>query len=195
VTDIFLSSDDPDTIKYGESLGIKVPYKRPDELAEDDTPTIDTVLHGLEWLKKNGSPLPDAVLLLQPTSPLRNSEDIDGAIETFRSSGAKSLISVHKQTEHPYKCIESIGEKWSFLRKPVEKMTRRQDYPDNFSTINGAIYLVSSEFIFSKKTFIVEGETTLYQMSHRNGLDIDEPLDLKLAEFCMKNIYPPDSHL
>ena len=74
-------------------------------------------------------------------------------------------------------------------------MTRRQDYPDNFSTINGAIYLVSSEFIFSKKTFIVEGETTLYQMSQRNGLDIDEPLDLKLAELCMKNIYPPDSHL
>ena len=90
--------------------------------------------------------------------------------------------------------MESIGEKWSFLRKPVEKPTRRQDYPDNFYTLNGAIYLVSSEFIFSNKTFIVEGETTLYQMSQRNGLDIDEPLDLKWAEFCMENISAPDSH-
>ena len=195
VTDIFLSSDDPDIIKYGESLGVRVPYKRPNELAEDDTPTVDTVLHGLEGLKKNGSPLPEVVLLLQPTSPLRTSEDIDGAIEAFRSSGAKSLVSVHKQTEHPYKCMESTGEKWSFLRKPLEKTTRRQDYPDNFYTINGAIYLVSPEFIFSKKTFIVEGETTLYQMSQRNGLDIDEPLDLKLAELCMKNISAPDSRL
>ena len=59
VTDISLSSDDPDIIKYGESLGISVPYKRPNELAEDDSPTVDTVLHGLEWLKKNGYPLPE----------------------------------------------------------------------------------------------------------------------------------------
>lgn len=195
VTDIFLSSDDPDIIKYGESMGIKVPYKRPVELAKADTTMIDTVLHGLEWLKKNSSSFPEVVLLLQPTSPLRNSEDIDGAIEAFRSSRAKSLISVSKQREHPYKCMESIGEKWSFLRKPLEKTTQRQDYPDNFYTLNGAIYLVSSEFIFSNKTFIVEGETTLYQMSQRNGLDIDEPLDLKWAEFCMENISAPDSHL
>jgi CMP-N,N'-diacetyllegionaminic acid synthase len=188
VTDIFISSDDFEIIQYCKSLGIEVEYRRPDELAEDITPTIDTVIHGLDWLRANSSSLPEVVLLLQPTSPLRTSEDIDDAIETFRSSKAKSLISVHKQTEHPYRCLESIGENWSFLKRPAEKMSGRQDYPEKFFLINGAIYLTSTEFLMSKKTFIVEGETKLFCMSQRNGLDIDEPLHLKWAEFYMKNV-------
>jgi CMP-N,N'-diacetyllegionaminic acid synthase len=188
VTDIFISSDDVDIIRYSKSLGVEVPYTRPKELAKDNTSTIDTVLHGMNWLKNNSTFLPEAVLLLQPTSPLRTSEDIDGAIELFRASSAESLISVHKQAEHPYKCLETSGEDWAFLKRPAEKVTRRQDYPDNFFSINGAIYLVSTEFLFSQKTFIVEGKTQLYRMSQKNGLDIDEPIDLEWAEFCIKNI-------
>jgi CMP-N,N'-diacetyllegionaminic acid synthase len=194
ITDIFLSSDDDEIIQCGESMGIKVPYKRPNDLAQDDTTTIDTVLHGLEWLKENGSSLPDVVLLLQPTSPLRTSGDIDGAIEKFNSSGTQSLISVHEPIEHPYRCLESKGEKWSYLNRPIEKVELRQDYPDNFFIVNGAIYLTSPEFLFSRKAFIIESETTLYRMPQINGLDIDEPLDLRWAEFYMKNDSLPDSH-
>jgi CMP-N,N'-diacetyllegionaminic acid synthase len=187
VTDIFISSDDPNVIRYSESLKIEVPYKRPVELAKDDTSTIDTVLHGLEWLKLNKPPLPEAVLLLQPTSPLRTSEDIDGAIKKFLSSKAKSLVSVHKPQEHPYRHLESKGEKWSYINRPVDKVMVRQDYPDNFYIINGAIYLVATEFIFSRKTFVIESETMLHCMPQTNGLDIDEPIDLKWAEFQLKH--------
>ena len=190
VTDIFLSSDDPKIIQYSESLGINIPYKRPSKLAEDDIPTIDTVLHGLEWLRENSPPLPETILLLQPTSPFRTPKDIDGAVEAFFSSKAKSLVSVHTQMEHPYKCVESNGEKWSYIKKPAENNQNRQNYPDNFHIINGAVYIVSSDFIFSRKTFVVENETMLYHMSPENGLDIDEPMDLKWAEFYMKYISP-----
>ena len=193
ITDIFLSSDDPEIIRYSESLGIKTSYKRPSELSEDDTPTINTILHGLEWLKKNSPPLPETILLLQPTSPFRTPEDIDGAIEAYLSSTANSLVSVHTQVEHPFKCVESVGGKWSYLKQPLEKNQKRQDYPDNFYVINGAVYIVSSDFIFSRKTFVVENETMLYPLSPENGLDIDEPMDLKWAEFYMKNISPTNT--
>ena len=66
VSDIFLSSDDPDVIQSSEALGVKVPYRRPASLAQDDTSTIDTVLHGLDWWKNKSGYLPDALLLLQP---------------------------------------------------------------------------------------------------------------------------------
>ena len=194
VTDIFLSSDDPEIIRYSASLGIQTPYIRPSELAEDGTPTIDTVLHGLEWLRGNSPSLPETILLLQPTSPFRTPDDIDSAVEAFLSSTAKSLVSVHTQREHPYKCVESIGKNWSYLKKPAENNQRRQDYPDNFNIINGAVYIVSSDFIFSRKTLVVENETMLYHMSPRNGLDIDEPIDLKWAEFYMKYVSSADRH-
>jgi CMP-N,N'-diacetyllegionaminic acid synthase len=84
--------------------------------------------------------------------------------------------------------VESVGKKWSYLKKPLEENQRRQDYPDNFFVINGAVYIVSFDFIFSRKTFVVENETMLYPMSRNNGLDIDELIDLIWAEFYMKYI-------
>jgi CMP-N,N'-diacetyllegionaminic acid synthase len=185
VSDIFLSSDDPDVIQSCEAVGVKVPYRRPTSLAQDDTSTIDTVLHGLDWWKNNRGYLPDALLVLQPTSPLRTTEDIDGAIEAFSASSTQSLISVHKPADHPYKYMEASGNGWNFLKKADEGITRRQDFRGEFYVINGAIYIVSTDFLLSKKTFIVENETTLYQMPYVNGLDIDEPSHLKLAEFYM----------
>jgi CMP-N,N'-diacetyllegionaminic acid synthase len=183
INNIFLSSDDLEIINFGKSFGLEVPYHRPTELADDETPMIDTVLHGLEWCQNEKDILPDAVILLQPTCPLRSTADIDGAIEKFIGSKKNSLVSAHTLSEHPFESIETTSEGWRYLSRVFPPPSRRQDYPNNFFFINGAIYLASTEFIFSRKTFIDENESIIFPISQRNGLDIDDELDLKKAEF------------
>ena len=182
IKDIFLSSDDPEIIKTCKSLGLDVPYRRPAELATDETPMMDTIIHGLEWWRDHHGGLPEIVMILQPTCPLRTSDDIDGAIEMMVSNEHSSLVSVHSISEHPFECVERKKEGWQYLRKPEQQATRRQDYSSEFYFINGAIYLVKTDFLLLKKTLIVEDETALYSISPRNGLDIDGPLDLERAE-------------
>ncbi len=185
VSDIFISSDDPEIIDFCESLGVNVPYRRPPELAMDHSSIIDAVLHALDWLQQNTS-LPENIILLQPTSPLRTVDDIDGAIELFLKTPTDSLISVHRMIEHPYECLKLENGGWDFLAKPATKAPRRQDYQEDYFYINGAIYLAKTAFLMRERSFVVEGMTGLYFMNPANGVDIDDMFDLKRAEYYLK---------
>lgn len=187
IADIFLSSDDAETIEFCVSLGLKVSYRRPAALASDDSPMIDAIMDGLKWIEKSTGGLPDALMLLQPTSPLRTAGDIVGAVEAFNAGADESLVSVHKMAEHPYECVKGIGKGWRYLAKPHAEVTRRQDYPDDFFFINGAIYLAKTDFLLREKKFVMERKTALYLMPETHGLDIDDTNALKLAEFYLKN--------
>jgi CMP-N,N'-diacetyllegionaminic acid synthase len=181
--DIFISSDEDEIINFCQSLGLKVPYKRPASLAADESPMIDCIIDALKWNDVQYKKQYDCVLLLQPTSPLRTNGDIDGAIEMFMKSNAESLISVHRMAEHPYECLKLNDAGWEYLSKPNYQATRRQDYQEEFYFFNGAIYLAKTELILQTKTFFLEGQSALYVMMAEHGIDIDEISDLKLAEF------------
>lgn len=181
--DIFISSDDPEIINFCRSLRVEVPYQRPPELAADETPMVDAVIHALDWLRGKNRSLPQAILLLQPTSPLRNARDIDQAIELFAAAEADSLISVHPMLEHPYECLEKVEDGWHLLARPPQALKRRQEYDDKYYFINGAIYLIRTEFLLHKRTFVEEGKSLLYVMDPARGVDIDTFHDLKRAEF------------
>jgi N-acylneuraminate cytidylyltransferase/CMP-N,N'-diacetyllegionaminic acid synthase len=183
VTDILISSDDAEIIDFCKNCGIDVPYRRPAELAGDASTMMDAVLHALGWLEAKGSSLPEAILLLQPTSPLRTSRHIDEAIAKFSKGFSESLVSVHEMIEHPYECVRKETNAWSYLAKPEITATRRQDYKELFYYINGAIYLAKTEMLLREKTFLIEGETELYIMEPLYGIDIDEEYDLRRAEF------------
>ena len=186
INDIFISSEDHEIISFCESLGVQVPYRRPRNLAADNTPLIDTILHAIDWMSMHGD-RPDALVLLQPTSPLRNASHIDEAVHLFLSSGADTLFSVHEMIEHPYECLKISSERWSFLAKPDKEVHRRQDYKENFCYINGAIYLFKTDFLLSRKKIFSENETILYYMPAKYGIDIDTHFDLVLADCLMKN--------
>lgn len=184
---VFLSSDDAEIIAFCRGLGLDVPYVRPAELARDDSPVIDCVLHGLDWLKAEQGHEPEAVVLLQPTSPLRTAADIDGAIEAFRTSGAESLVTVSEMAEHPFECIKRTAGGWAFLDRPKRQATRRQDYGDTeFLFMNGAVYVNSVAFLRRERRFVLEGRTALHVVSRECGLDIDTPFDLALCEAWIK---------
>lgn len=186
VDDIFISSDDPEIIGFCESLGVQVPYRRPEALATDTTSMVEMVLHALDWMRNSGQGLPDCLLLLQPTSPLRTARHIDEAVELFRSAGKESLMSVHEMTEHPFECVRMKENGWEFLAGQGAH-TRRQDYMENFYFINGAIYLATPEFVERERAFFREGESALYFMEASAGVDIDDLSDLRLAEFYLRD--------
>ncbi len=164
---LVLSSEDPEVIEVAERLGIDVPFQRPLELASDNTPGIDPVLHALGEL-----PGYHYVVLLQPTSPLRNVEDIDGCIQCCEDLQSSACVSIVRCNEHPY-LMYSVDR--NSLLKPLvpaaDNLHRRQDYPD-FYLLNGAVYVAQTEWLKRSRSFL-SNQTVGFEMPQERSLDID----------------------
>ena len=182
IDEIIVTSDDNEVLKIANSLGLKYNCKRPKELATKTTPMFDVVVHVLDWFNNIKGKMPDKILLLQPSSPLRTYLGIDAAIKLMNEENSESLVSVHKVSEHPFECVKMNKNKWTFLAKPFQKIFRRQDFLEDYYFINGAIYLLNTNFFLKSKTFLVEGKSLLYEMPKQRGIDIDDELDLKIAK-------------
>lgn len=178
---VVVSTDDEEIAEIALKAGALVPFIRPTYLALDSTPGIDPVLHALEQL-----PQFDSVVLLQPTSPLRTTADIDGCLNFAIQRNASSVVSVSEAETHPYwtyRLDDALAMK-KFI--DVEFVPRRQDLPSVFA-VNGALYFSQAEWLKSKGSFIGD-ETLAYVMPRERSLDIDSPMDLKIAEFLMKEM-------
>jgi N-acylneuraminate cytidylyltransferase/CMP-N,N'-diacetyllegionaminic acid synthase len=185
---IVLSTDAEYITEVAQTYGINVPFLRPVELAQEDTPGIAPVLHAVSWLEQNESYYPDYVLVLQPTSPFRTSSDIDAAIRLAQQNQADGVVSVVPVHQHPYwtKCISDDGRLVDFL--PLEKdYPRRQDLPPVYA-LNGAIYLVKREVLLEQQTYYTE-RTFAYIMPPERSLDIDTSWDLYLAGLIFDDRY------
>lgn len=178
---LILSSDDDQIIKVATQWGCEAPFKRPDELAKDDTPGIAPVLHALSIL-----PTFDYVVLLQPTSPLRTAEDIDECIEHCIIQQANCCVSVTEPDKSPFWMyfINSKGVLEPILSSDKEIVTRRQDLPVVYA-LNGAVYVARCEWLLTNKRFLSE-ETIGYTMSKEHSTDIDSWRDLQLARLILE---------
>jgi N-acylneuraminate cytidylyltransferase len=174
ITTVVLSSDDQEIIEAGKVLGCHAVVKRPDELAGDTASSIDVVLHAVS--KFSGY---DYVILLQPTSPLRTSFDIDAAFELLLSSDAPSCLSVSEVEESPYWMyrLDEAGEMSSLLTES-EIPSRRQDLPPVY-ILNGAIYIAHVPWLLKAKSFLYQGAIA-YKMPKDRSLDIDTQNDFDL---------------
>jgi CMP-N-acetylneuraminic acid synthetase len=187
IDQILVTTDDSEVLKISSNLGIINSYVRPVNLASDTAAMFDVVIHALDWFKEQNGSYPDTFILLQPTSPLRNSSDIDGAIKLFMKEQANSLISVHELSEHPYESLKLNENEWNYIDQPDKKVFRRQDYSNNFYYINGAIYILNTEFFLKNKNFLEKGISKIYEMPKIRGIDIDTILDLEIAKFLFSN--------
>ena len=177
---VVVSTDDKKiehiALKYGAEV-----IKRPKKLAKDKTHTEPVMLHVLEWLKKKESYKPDVIFLLQPTSPLRNKNDIKKAFKTFIKKKSDSLLSVIRNTSLIWK-----RERGTF--KPINfdyrYRPRRQDMKDQFRA-NGAIFITRYD-VFMKFKNRLGGKIGYYVMNEDRSVEIDEPLDLLVAEQIIK---------
>jgi CMP-N,N'-diacetyllegionaminic acid synthase len=177
---VVLSTDDPEIAEVGRQAGVDVPFLRPSALATDTAATAPVVEHAVAWLQDNRGCRIGAVMVLQPTSPLRKAWHIDGAVAAFREKEPDAVIGVCEVNEHPYDLV-SFNE--GLMRYAVERPAqaiRRQDFPE-FYLINGAIYLVRTSVLLEKHTLLPENSIPCV-MDRRYSLDVDSEQDLQIAE-------------
>jgi CMP-N,N'-diacetyllegionaminic acid synthase len=176
IDSVVVSTDDEEIAEVSLKWGAQVPFIRPAELAQDDTPGIAPVLHALDQL-----PQFDRVVLLQPTSPLRTVEDINLCIDLAEREGLASVVSVCEPDFHPY---------WTYILGADLRLTnlidtptfsRRQDVPTVYG-LNGALYLAHVDFLRKHQSFLTP-ETIGFVMPKERSLDVDSLFDWKLAEF------------
>jgi CMP-N,N'-diacetyllegionaminic acid synthase len=178
---LIVSTEDEEIADISRSYGAEVPFLRPAELSRDETPGMDPVLHTLEQL-----PGYDWVLLLQPTSPLRTAEDIDGIVQMCREQQAPAAVSICESSKHPnwmFYCGEN-GIMSPFMDFPIA--TRRQELSKVFA-LNGALYLAQTKWLNHTRNFITD-ETLGYVMPIERSVDIDNPLDWDVAEILMEKM-------
>ena len=179
---VILSSDDAEIIKVAQEFGCDVPFIRPKELAEDTTRSIDVVTHALRSLED----VYDYVILLQPTSPLRTSQDIDSAIELCLEKEATSVIGICEM-EHSPLWSNTLDESMSMENFLDEKYnnSRSQDLP-TYYRINGAFYMSKVKSVLNEETFFVKENIYGSLMSQEHSVDIDTKLDFIVAKAILK---------
>lgn len=180
---VILSTDCYDIANVSKKIGVEVPFMRPDDLASDNAKSIDVVMHALEFVRREGY-YPDAVMILQPTSPFRTVTDINQSIITLSNNILyDSLVSV---TSVPHNFNpESIFniENDKILNKKFETKFSRQEKLQYFARNGAAIYLTRCSVYDEKESREgVLGKCVFpYRMSKVNSLDIDDIEDLEIA--------------
>ena len=175
---VVVSTEDAEIAEAARDCGAEVPFMRPASLAADDTPGIAPVLHALGEL-----PSFDAVVLLQPTSPLRSGEDIAGIVALASSSGARSVVSVSEPDAHPQWTYRMGADGVLAAWEPPAGATRRQDLEAAYA-LNGAMYYAECDFV--RETGALVGPGTIgYPMPAERSIDIDTPLDWRIAELML----------
>ncbi len=188
ITDLILSTEDEEIASIGENLGVNVPFIRPHDLATDQAQSAPVLKHALSHMEdsKRGLNFYDAVLMLQPTTPLRKSHHIVSAIQMMTSNPCDSVVSVVSvEGHHPFRMKRLIGNKLiNLVDQGFEDMRPRQDLPKVYIR-NGAIYLAKRDLIALKNT-IVGTDCLGIEMDLRDSINIDTYLDFKMAEILLK---------
>ena len=186
---VLVSTDDAELARIALEYGAEVPFMRPAELAQDDTQTEPVIMHALQQQIDNGE-RPDAVLLLQATSPIRLEGTIKRAIDQFIDSNVDSLVGVVPQTPFLWqnKPPSNAQASYDFLNRP-----RRQELSegDLFYRETGSLYLTKTE-IYEATENRLGGNIGLFVMDEIEGADIDSLLDFALAEQSMGSLLATD---
>lgn len=182
ISTVVVSSDSEIILNHVKQKNNVICIKRPSNLAQDDTPTEPVIIHALEQMDDKEF---DVILLLQPTSPLRTSKDIDTAYEAFIESKASALISVFEPKHHPLKSFKKNNN--GFLEGLINNkfpFMPRQELPEVYQP-NGAIYMIcKKDFLDSKQ--LMTNKTIPFIMTEENSVDIDSLLDIEIAATKLK---------
>jgi len=180
---VVVSTDDEKVANISKKYGAEGPFMRPKELATDEAKGIDVVLHAIDWIEKSGNSY-DLIMLLQPTSPLRTSEDIDKAIKLLFSKKAQAVVSVCEAEHHPYwsNILPENGCMRDFIK--TENMNKNRQELPVFYRLNGAIYLACWDYLKNERSFFGKN-TFAYIMPKERSIDIDNEVDFELARILM----------
>lgn len=177
---VLVSSDDDEIINIAERYGSSV-LKRPAELATDTATSFDVIKHAINSNKNY-----DYVVLLQPTSPLRTTMHIDESIDMIIRKKSDAVVSVCEVDHSPLwsnKLPYDLNMN-SFLKDEIKN--KRSQELDIYYRLNGAIYIIKKNTLLKEKTFMLKDNIYAYIMDRKSSVDIDNKIDLKLAEILIK---------
>lgn len=177
--DICVSTDDVEIKNVAEKLGLKVPFLRPDYLASDTASTSDVIVHALEFYENQGVHY-DAVILLQPTSPLRTVQNIKDCLSLYTPE-YDMVTTVKESSVSAVLCRENTD---GYLEKVIGKSGVRRQDAEKLYEYNGAVYVINAKSVKEKG---LGGFTKIKKcvMAEENSVDIDTMLDWKLVEVIM----------
>lgn len=185
LTRCIVSTEDEQIAQISRDCGAEVPFLRPVELAGDESTSLDVVKHAVGWLLKNEKESYNYVMILQPTSPLRTSEDIDNCIKKIIDTDADSVMSMVELSDFSLKKLKKIDNDtiYPLLEKEKKQSDRRQDLSKVYKR-NCAIYLTKTELISNGDLFGMVSRP--YIMPEERSMDINRLIDFKLAEFFLQ---------
>jgi CMP-N,N'-diacetyllegionaminic acid synthase len=180
---IIVSTDSTEIAGVGEKFGADIPFIRPSYLSEDSSTSVDVICHAIEFMSEKLGENFDFVILLEPTSPLRTSEDVDLALEKLIGSpDARSLVSVGESESQHNKLQFNITESEFISVEPSSKKfvhMRRQDLARSYF-LDGSIYLSYIHTLFEFASF-VHGKTLTLSLPKWKNIEIDDEYDYVMA--------------
>lgn len=187
LTKTIISSDSLEIIRIAEEYGIEAPFVRSDNLSQDNTPALPVIQHAVNWIEKNQGFIADIIILLQPTSPLRESKHIDEALGILKDSDADSVVSVVKvpHNYNPYSVMIYEGGYLNPFLDYDENKNLRQSKPVMYARNGAAIYGFTRKCLLEKGS--IYGDKILpYEMDMWSSIDIDNMFDIKVCEMLLK---------
>lgn len=185
ISRVLVSTDDPDIAKVAQEAGAEVPFLRPDKLASDTASTEPVLIHALDWLRDKEGYVPDYVMLLQPTSPMRAKGSLDAAVRTLLDAGSDSLLSVVETHHFHWQNPASPKALYDYRNRP-----RRQDIKpeDKLYQETGSIYITRTEVLRSQSNRL-GGKIVMYVTNQEDSFEIDTMVDWLILEqiFTEKN--------
>ena len=181
---VMVSTDCKEIEKVAIQFGAESPFLRPDNISDDSASTDSVILHFIKEISEYF--IADIVVILQPTSPLRTSIDIDSALEKLISKGADGVISVCECEHSPFwsNTIPDDGNMGRFIKNEV-KGKRSQDLTKCYR-LNGAVYAFTTESLLEEQGIKYGDNVYSIEMPTIRSVDIDNAIDLKLAEVILR---------
>jgi len=188
ISRVIVTTDSNEIADIAKQFGAEVPFLRPSFLAEDNSTAIDVYLHAFRFVKEKYSLKENKFVVLLPTTPLRDSEDIDSAMELFYKEKCDTLISV-KEAEIPpgWYLIKNIKNRLENADLDGNLTMSNRQCSSKYYVPNGAIYILDYEILEEKRTYYTKN-TIPYVMSAEKSVDIDNILDFEFAEFLFKKL-------
>jgi CMP-N-acetylneuraminic acid synthetase len=186
ISRVIVSTDSAEIASVAADYGAQVPFLRPAELARDDSPEWLAWRHALEYLHAHDHSMPEAMVSLPTTSPLRSSRDVERCLDKYETGDFDTVITVAEADRSPYFNMVRFNADHSVsLVIPSEScVTRRQDTPPVFDMTTVA-YVANSAFVMSQEG-VFSGRVGAVKIPRERAIDIDTLLDFKFAEFLLQ---------
>lgn len=180
---VVCSTDDEEIARVAKEWGAEIPFMRPAELATDEAGSIDVILHAIRACRIERC----TVVVLQPTSPLVDADDVVRAVRLHAESDAP-VVSV-AEIDHPAQWIFRLDDQSRMTPVLGEEIPGRRQEVTSQVSLNGAVYIASSNWLREGKPFLTP-ETRASVMPRARSVDVDEPGDLKTAEGLLASAEP-----